>query len=426
MPNLALRKKDAIVSWYMLQDKDSRGYLFPGKEEQVAKHYRVTTRTIRRIIREYKLGHVPMNHTNVPHHAQVPRGHPVSHLTDEARVAMYEVAQRHLDDQIRCTDRRLTAGMKALGFNHSRSTIQRWKKQMGGKYKRSYLKPSLNTAQKEERLVFVNAQKEPNGQLFENPRNKVHIDETWYYLDRECVKLLVFPGQEITPRRVSHKSHITKVMVVTAVGYPHRRPDGSFFDGKIGMWAVTEQVPAARSSKNRPAGTLETKPVIFTSEFYKNLWQQPNGIRAGIRRKLYHRKTSGIIIQQDGATPHTGCASVDIINAYIQQGNWNCTLITQPAQSPDLNLLDLGLFHGMKSEADGIKGDGRNIDTCIQRMKEAFASYDPTSIEINWGVLFEVYRLILQDNGNNSFKVPHSGVRRRGRVNQEYVDRNIN
>ncbi|CAM9669753.1 unnamed protein product, partial [Ectocarpus fasciculatus] len=61
------------------------------------------------------------------------------------------------------------------------------------------------------------------------------------------------------------------------------------------------------------------------------------------------RKTSGIVIQQDGATPHTGCAVVEIINQYIQQHHWNCTLVTQPAQSPDLNMLDLGLFHGMKS-----------------------------------------------------------------------------
>jgi hypothetical protein len=31
------------------------------------------------------------------------------------------------------------------------------------------------------------------------------------------------------------------------------------------------------------------------------------------------RKTSGIVIQQDGATPHIGYASVELINQYIQQ-----------------------------------------------------------------------------------------------------------
>ena len=80
----------------------------------------------------------------------------------------------------------------------------------------------------------------------------------------------------------------------------------------------------------------------------------------------------------------------------------------------------------MKSKADGIKGDGRNIDTCIQRMLQAFQEYSPRSIEIVWGVLFEVYRLILEENGDNDYELPHSGVRHRGRVNAQYIDRRVN
>ena len=66
----------------------------------------------------------------------------------------------------------------------------------------------------------------------------------------------------------------------------------------------------------------------------------------------------------------------------------------------------------MKSAADSIKGGGRNIDTCIQRMMHAYAEYDSTRIEIVWGVLFEVYRLILEDSCNNQYKVPHLRTRR--------------
>ena len=75
---------------------------------------------------------------------------------------------------------------------------------------------------------------------------------------------------------------------------------------------------------------------------------RPGGILAHIREKLRHLKTSGIVIQQDEATPHTGHGTVDTINAYIHQHGWNCTLVNEPPQSPDLNLLDLSLFHGMK------------------------------------------------------------------------------
>ena len=89
-------------------------------------------------------------------------------------------------------------------------------------------------------------------------------------------------------------------------------------------------------------------------------------------------------------------------------------------------MLDLGLLHGMKSKADGIKGDGRNIDSYLQRMLQAFQEYSPRSIEIVWGVLFEVYRLILDQNGENDYELPHSGVRRRGHVNAQYIDPRVN
>lgn len=80
----------------------------------------------------------------------------------------------------------------------------------------------------------------------------------------------------------------------------------------------------------------------------------------------------------------------------------------------------------MKSAADSIKGDGRNIESSIQRMMQAYANYNSTRIEIIWGVLFEVYFLISEDNGNNQYKVPHSGMRRRDSFNAQYVDRHVN
>lgn len=47
------------------------------------------------------------------------------------------------------------------------------------------------------------------------------------------------------------------------------------FDGKIGIFPFTKQVPAKRKSKNRSAGTMETKPIesitkAVTKEFLIN------------------------------------------------------------------------------------------------------------------------------------------------------------
>lgn len=76
-------------------------------------------------------------------------------------------------------------------------------------------------------------------------------------------------------------------------------------------------------------------------------------------------------------------------NQKLHSAKW-LELHSKQSTRPDSNLLDLGLLHGMKTAADAMKGDGRNIDTCIQRMLEAFQAYDSDRIEIVWGVLFEV------------------------------------
>ena len=83
-----------------------------------------------------------------------------------------------------------------------------------GKTVRAYVEPSLTVPQKRARVDFVNDQKEPNGRLFQSPKNKVHIDETWYYLERNVVRMLTFPGQELQVRRVRHKGNIIKVMML--------------------------------------------------------------------------------------------------------------------------------------------------------------------------------------------------------------------
>jgi hypothetical protein len=179
-------------------------------------------------------------------------------------------------------------------------------------------------------------------------------------------------------------------------------------------------VPAVRG---RPV-TLLTDDVILA--MYDVAHEHAaDQIRAKIRELLPHLRYTGIIIQQDGATPHTGHDAVNRINQYIQQGNWHCILVNQPPQSPDLNLLDLGLFHGMKSAADAIKGKGRSINTCIERMVLSFTSYPSETIQIVWAVLFDIYRLIRLHGGNNDYKLPHTGIRRRGRVNGNYVDRRV-
>jgi hypothetical protein len=71
---------------------------------------------------------------------------------------------------------------------------------------------------------------------------------------------------------VSHKSHIPKVLFLAANGRPRWDAGrNQMFHGKVDMWPIARQIPAARSSRNRPAGTLEWKSHLLTKEVYTTL-----------------------------------------------------------------------------------------------------------------------------------------------------------
>ena len=90
--------------------------------------------------------------------------------------------------------------------------------------------------------------------------DRVDIDEKWFYLTEVVTSYILVPGETPPHRTCKHKSHIEKVMCLTAIAWPRQNPHtGKWWDGKIGTLFFTEQVPAKRTSKNRPAGKLETK-----------------------------------------------------------------------------------------------------------------------------------------------------------------------
>ena len=88
----------------------------------------------------------------------------------------------------------------------------------------------------------------------------VDINEKWYNITKVVTKYILVPGEVPPHRTCSHKSYIIKAMCLTAMAHPRKNPvTGEWWDGKIGTWFFVRQEPAQRSSKNCPAGTLETK-----------------------------------------------------------------------------------------------------------------------------------------------------------------------
>ena len=178
--------------------------------------------------------------------------------------------------------------------------------------------------------------------------DRVHVDEKWFFLSRQRERYLLLPEEKNPKRCVKSKSHITKVMFLCAVARPrYNTSANSWWDGKLGIRPIGGWEPAQRASKNQPGGTLVWKNKPITKGVYRELliskllpaivekWPQADRLSRKIR------------IEQDGAKSHINTDDEEFREA-IQDQELNAGLYTQAANSPDVNLLDLGFFERFK------------------------------------------------------------------------------
>ena len=145
-------------------------------------------------------------------------------------------------------------------------------KKLGLRSSRRYLKPFLTDGGKAARLAWAMrwARQTASGKVFDEMKGIVMVDEKWFYKYQQGQKYYLCEDEELPVAKVQHKSHIQKVMFLTAVARPrHDTSRNREFSGKIGIFPFTRRVQAQRSSRNRPADHMETKTVEVTKEVYK-------------------------------------------------------------------------------------------------------------------------------------------------------------
>ncbi|XP_074318567.1 uncharacterized protein LOC141655382 [Silene latifolia] len=212
-------------------------------------------------------------------------------------------------------------------------TVHSWVKEGLLKRHSSPLHPKLSELHKDQRLLyslkslvvkqvleeFLDLNNVPVTEImFNEMSNVIHMDEKWFYITEDNETVYVVEGEELPHRSCQSKRFITKVMFMCAVSRPIYGEDGEcIFDGKIGMFPFTNQVPAARSSRNRPRGTLETKPIeSITKQVVKDclIHQVIPTIKSvwpeGLSKHIY--------IQQDNARPHIKNDDPD----FMAKTNW--------------------------------------------------------------------------------------------------------
>ena len=112
-------------------------------------------------------------------------------------------------------------------------------------------------------------------------------------------------------------------------------------DGKLGIWPIGDWEPAKWKSRNRPNGTLVWTNKTVTKDVYQGLLISkllPAIVEKWPRMDRLSRK---IFIQQDRAKNHIHVDDKDFNDALREQ-SINAKLYMQAANSPDLNLVDLG------------------------------------------------------------------------------------
>ncbi|KAG3036467.1 hypothetical protein PC121_g273 [Phytophthora cactorum] len=126
----------------------------------------------------------------------------------------------------------------------------------------TFIKPALTSENKMQRVEHALSFIDDATLRFEPMHNVVHVDETWFYADRNRHSHLVFDGEELPPRAWKSKRFIPKTMFLAALTRPRFDPHRKQrWNGKVGIWSFTEKYEAKRRSKNRAKGTLCTRNI---------------------------------------------------------------------------------------------------------------------------------------------------------------------
>ncbi|XP_021760588.1 uncharacterized protein LOC110725415 [Chenopodium quinoa] len=247
-------------------------------------------------------------------------------------------------------------------------------------------------------------QTEDQDPTFDDIDHVIHIAEKWFYLNPDKRRFYLLPSEE-DPHRVQQSRRFKlKAMFMAVVGKPLYGRNGELLhDGKYGMFPFTVKEQAKKSSKNRPVGTWETKAIqnvnreviremLLTKVIPPVISKWPQSLR------------KNVTIQWDNARTHQIPKDQEFIEATTANG-FNIQLVFQPPQSPDLNVLDLGLFRSIQSLQ--YQPFPSNLDELVDKVIESYDTFKPEVNKYIWITLQKCMIMILQAEGGNKYKIPH-------------------
>lgn len=116
-----------------------------------------------------------------------------------------------------------------------------------------------------------------------------------------------------------------------------------------------------------------------------------------------------IWIQQDNARTHVPPNDLEFQAAVAQTG-LDIQIFYQPSNSPDMNILDLGLFSSLQSLTH--RKSCRNIDELIKNVDKEYNDYNPKIQNRVFLSLQSCMVEVMKIDGGNRYNVPHMNKER--------------
>ena len=264
------------------------------------------------------------------------------------------------------------------------------------------IQPFLTPTHIENRFKWCSERE--NVDFFDESKVSVHIDEKWFYAFRSGRVLYCPPNVEPPSVFALSKTQIPKLMYFGAIAPPNVERG---FDGKLGLWWVSETKIAKRKSKYHEKGDVYETGVIMDGKLFVEMCK--NNLIPEIRRKL--KWTKLVEVQMDSAGGHKVLTSVDILNDYCKRFKKPAIIfITQPTRSPDLNCLDLGTWNSIQSYVPTVKYQRVSEKTISDRIHaevlKAWEEYDGYNLIHNiYVTLSLVYKKVIEVQGRNVYKL---------------------
>ncbi|XP_074289476.1 uncharacterized protein LOC141614629 [Silene latifolia] len=324
-PNLDNLEREKIC--HLLLEKTNDGKLKHGAMNEVAAQFGVCRKTVTKLWKQAKMQHAAGHGISVNSKLKG-RQMPKRKVFDTKKLESIELLKR-------TTQKGVSKGMGV-----SQSTVSRWVKADLIDSHTNAIKPLLSDKNKLERLIYclshLHYDKHTKQFIFKDQSNVIHIDEKWFFITKPSQRFYVGKKERRPFRCTQSKRFITKVMFMCAVSRPKYGENKEVIcDGKIGIWPFVMEVPAKGKSKNRTAGTLETKNIeSITKKVTKEMLI--SNVLPAIKAKWQDNTSKNVLIQQDNARPHITNMDEDF-RRHANEDGWNIQLTCQPPNSPDLN-----------------------------------------------------------------------------------------